>query len=398
MALRHRKLVRLVLVALAAGGGSRSPRRGGRGSALARRHDASERSHDAPLVHAPGGEVGRRPPRRQRPPRRDGVREDRRGGDPDQRKHLLVGRPLLDDGRGGVPRAPGDPATDLRRRARARPQGVRPPPDGLPGGAAEVPGARLGLAPLPGLGRGDGLPAPARPRHRDRDHALRAGRSGLHARGVRVAGRPGDRGAPRRRPARQDRLPGPAARRPQPGPLELRDRLLPHGRRGHARPRRARQVRRLPGRARGPAVRGPPRGRGGGRQRPRRRRHAGRGGRERGDPLRGRGHELRDLQGRERRPRGTGEGRDGASVGTLARRDPPGPRRRAPASLPARVDRPRHDSRLRPAHGRAARRSSRAATTPRSPASSSSSAGTCSSPPRGRGASRRTSRGCGTPA
>ena len=44
----------------------------------------------------------------------------------------------------------------------------------------------------------------------------------------------------------------------------------------------------------------------------------------------------------------------GASLGTLARRDPPGPRRRAPASLPARVDRPRDDRRLRPPHGRAA--------------------------------------------
>ena len=127
-----------------------------------------------------------------------------RGGDPAQRGHLLVGRPVLDDGAGRLQGASRDPAADLRRAAHPRTPAVRPPPDGLPGRAAEVPVARQPRADVPGgAAPGERLPprssisTPRSPRRR-----YEQGGVALHARGLRLARRPGDRRAPDGRRAR----------------------------------------------------------------------------------------------------------------------------------------------------------------------------------------------------
>ena len=144
-------------------------------------------------------------PRRQRPAGSDGLRQDGRGGDPAQRGHVLVGRPVLDHGARRLRGAARDPPADLRRAAGAGPPPVRPASHGLPRRAAEVPVARQ---PGPEARR-----AAARCgdyRHElDLDTAVATtsytrGRRPLLARGVRDAGRPGRRGAPHRptRPGR----------------------------------------------------------------------------------------------------------------------------------------------------------------------------------------------------
>ena len=106
---------------------------------------------------------------------------------------------------------------------------------------------------------------------------------------------PGRRRPAHGRPAGPDLVQGPAPGRAERGPLQLRDRLFPHGRPPARRPRRPRQVGGLHGRdGRAPLrepAQGPARGRndepGVGRaQRDRRRRR---------DPARRRGHELRQL-------------------------------------------------------------------------------------------------------
>ena len=99
MALRHGKLVRLVLVALAAGGHRprrwESPRRCRKGNPttlLWYAHPAEKWDDALPVGNGRLGAMV------------FGKTDEEEI--PINERHLLVGRPLLDDGRGGIPRAP----------------------------------------------------------------------------------------------------------------------------------------------------------------------------------------------------------------------------------------------------------------------------------------------------
>ena len=228
----------------------------------------------------------------------------------------------------------------------AGPQGVWTQPHGLSGRADEIPVARRSRSGLPGRGADCGLSPRARSRRGGRGRPLRAGRRPIPPRGVRQPRGPGHRRPADRGPAREHFLQGAAAGRAQRRPFELRHRVLPNGRIRERRPRPLRQIRGLPRHSRSSALRGAARGRS------RRRAHAGprggplRGRRRRRNAVRGRGDELRQLQGRIRRspcPRGVRPGRPFRQV---LCGDPRGPRPGASDGLPARLDLPANDGEL----------------------------------------------------
>ena len=207
---------------------------------------------------------------------------------------------------------------------------------------------------------------------------LHARRRPLRARGVREPGRPGPRRAPLGRRAGGDLVRRAAARRAQPGPLELRHRLLPDGRPRQRRPRRPRQVRRLSRRRREAPLRvaargGSSRRRAAGRRRPSRR-PPGR----RGDAAAGGRDQLRQLQGRERRSGRAGGGGDAGGRGQAVRRRSGRSTSREHQRLFRRVSlEPRDDAGRGAADRRAAREVRRDERPGPGGAASSSSAATC---------------------
>ena len=265
----------------------------------------------------------------------------------------------------------------LRRAAGAGPPPVRPAPDGLPRRAAEVPVARQPGPEARGQRRGERLSPRAGPGHRRGDDELRARRRPLPARGLRHPGGPGPRRAPLGRQSGGDLVRRAASRRAQPGPLELRHRLLPDGRPRERRPGRAGQVGGLPRRRREAPLRVAAPGVSSRRRDASRRRPPRRPPRRRGDAAaRGR-DQLRQLQGRERRSRRAGGRGDAGGRGQALRADPRGARPRAPAALPPRVREARSDAERVASDGRAARPVSTGRTTRTWPRWSSSSGATC---------------------